>query len=143
MIKGSWYQRLLQGQSDTATALGAGSMAHIAKSIKFLDSTPKAIKLLAEKTRIGRNHINEIVLDDKGVSRFHCEISKRGKGPFATYYIRDTGSSTGTFIKRGKKIVIRGKNPMSGEDDFSEFQLKHGDRIRLNETEFLVKIMMF
>jgi pSer/pThr/pTyr-binding forkhead associated (FHA) protein len=139
MIKGSWYQRLLMGQSDTAT----GSMAHVSKSVKFLDGTPKAIKLLAEKIRVGRNHINEVVLDDKGVSRFHCEITKKGKGPFAKYYIRDTGSSTGTFIKRGKKIIIIGKNPLSGQEDFSEVELKYGDRIRLNETEFLVKIMLF
>lgn len=44
---------------------------------------------------IGRNSKNEIHIVDENVSRFHAQIEYEA----AKYYIRDYGSSSGTFIR--------------------------------------------
>lgn len=51
-------------------------------------------------TRIGRDHANDIVVDDPNVSRNHGEIElKNGQ-----YFLRDSGSSGGTVLS-GQKVV--------------------------------------
>ena len=45
--------------------------------------------------KIGRSDDNDIVLDDKSVSRRHAEIEGLGDG---WYRVRDVGSSWGTFV---------------------------------------------
>ena len=44
---------------------------------------------------IGRNSRNEIHVVDESVSRFHAQIDYEG----GDYYIRDKGSSSGTFLR--------------------------------------------
>jgi len=67
-------------------------------------------------------------------SRFHCQIECHGFGPFATWTIQDSGSSTGTGIKRGKTFTRKGKDPTTGEHDSSPFKLKRGDRFGAKDT---------
>jgi hypothetical protein len=55
--------------------------------------------------RIGRMEANDAVLDDPTVSRFHAEINKEGRH----YYIRDLGSTNGTFVN-GKEIRVKKLN---------------------------------
>lgn len=43
---------------------------------------------------IGRKDTNTICIDDKGISREHCVISRSGK----RYFIKDLGSTNGTFV---------------------------------------------
>lgn len=55
-----------------------------------------------EGAKIGRHSTNQILILDESISRFHAEI-KFNDGKF---YIKDTGSTTGTFIKVIEKIQI-------------------------------------
>ena len=48
---------------------------------------------------IGRNTDNNIVINDPSVSRNHAQLSKQSN----TYFIKDLGSSNGTFIN-GKRV---------------------------------------
>jgi ABC-type multidrug transport system ATPase subunit len=59
--------------------------------------------------KIGRNELNDLIISDSLSSEFHAEIYKKdGK-----VFLRDLGSSNGTFIN-GEKI--RGENELSNED---------------------------
>src|SRR5512140_475042 len=49
---------------------------------------------------------NDIVLDDKTVTRFHAEVSSEG----GTYYISDLNSRNGVWINNQR---IKGKTPLS------------------------------
>ena len=53
----------------------------------------KKISLVA-KVDIGRDRDNDIVIDNKLVSRFHARVQKLK----AAYYITDLGSANGTFV---------------------------------------------
>ena len=43
---------------------------------------------------IGREPANAVWIPDRGISRTHCELSKKGE----TWQLRDLGSSNGTFV---------------------------------------------
>ena len=58
--------------------------------------------VLGDKLVIGRVEGADLVLDDKGISRRHCEFERRGDG----YVVRDLGSSNGTLVN-GDKITER------------------------------------
>lgn len=82
--------------------------------IKYLIHEGKSIQL-TEILTVGREKGNSIVIDDKLVSRRHAEIQQiRG-----SYYIKDLGSSNGTYIN-GKTIS---KNKY--------IKLQQGDTIKL------------
>lgn len=55
-----------------------------------------------EGAKIGRHSTNQILILDESISRFHAQI-KFSEGKF---YIKDTGSTTGTFIKITQKMQI-------------------------------------
>jgi len=52
---------------------------------------------------IGRNSKNEIHVVDENVSRFHAQIDYEN----GVYYIRDCGSSSGTFIRISEKTELK------------------------------------
>jgi pSer/pThr/pTyr-binding forkhead associated (FHA) protein len=52
---------------------------------------------------IGRHAQNEIVILDEFVSRYHAEIIY----DLEQYFIKDCGSSSGTFLKIGGKKEIK------------------------------------
>lgn len=68
--------------------------------------------VLSERLTIGRVEGVDLVLDDKGCSRRHCEVVKGPDG----WLVRDLGSSNGTSVN-GEKITERA--------------LKDGDTIRV------------
>lgn len=76
----------------------------------------KTFAVLRSPTRVGRLADNDIVLNDKRVSRHHAEVVERG----GRWMVRDTGSTNGTAVN-GK--VIR------------EAILKPGDTISLGGLE--------
>lgn len=59
-------------------------------------------ELGGDRTTIGRDAGNDLVLEDAGVSRFHAEIYRIPEG----YVIRDLGSTNGTLVG-GRKIRER------------------------------------
>lgn len=52
--------------------------------------------------KIGRHSSNQMVILEESVSRFHAEIVFKSK----EFYIRDIGSTTGTFIKIPNNIQL-------------------------------------
>ena len=68
-------------------------------------SAPDGVRdvVLGERLTIGRVEGADLVLDDKGISRKHCELAKDAKAP-SGWTIRDLGSSNGTFVN-GDKIA--------------------------------------
>lgn len=68
---------------------------------------------------IGRESLNGLVLSGIGISRHHSRITRTNTGDFN---IEDLDSHNGTFVN---DIPVR------------QFQLKHGDRIRIGRTRLL------
>jgi hypothetical protein len=79
-----------------------------------LDGQPYAI--LSSPTRVGRQADNDIVLDDRRVSRHHAEMIERG----GRWVVRDRDSTNGTSVN-GKVV--------------KEAVLKPGDRISFGGLE--------
>jgi pSer/pThr/pTyr-binding forkhead associated (FHA) protein len=52
--------------------------------------------------KIGRHNSNHIPIVEESVSRYHSEIVCKDKN----FYIRDIGSTSGTFIKLKDKIRL-------------------------------------
>jgi predicted component of type VI protein secretion system len=61
-----------------------------------------AFALKPGKNRIGRAEGNDYRLPDKSISAVHCEIDLDGSGKM---FVRDLGSSEGTFIK-GARVEL-------------------------------------
>ncbi|HUT56095.1 MAG TPA: FHA domain-containing protein [bacterium] len=74
-------------------------------------------KLKEQKLVIGRKGAG-LVLEDKAVSRRHCEIEKRGDA----WFVKDLGSKNGTLVN-GKKV--------------SEQRLHHLDEIKVGNARLL------
>lgn len=69
--------------------------------------------------RVGRHPFNEISLDDRSVSRYHCWIAlEDGRA-----VLEDLASGNGTFVNGDR---LRGRRP-----------LKPGDRILVGNTQFV------
>jgi pSer/pThr/pTyr-binding forkhead associated (FHA) protein len=66
------------------------------------DVVKNEIHLAGSTLRIGRDHGNDVVLDDKGVSRCHAEVRAEG----GTYFIVDLNSRNGIWLQ-GQQILGR------------------------------------
>jgi pSer/pThr/pTyr-binding forkhead associated (FHA) protein len=74
------------------------------------------------EVRIGRKQAYcDIIIDDQRVSRLHASIVEKEDGKF---YLKDEGSSGGTYVNRRKLRV----NDM--------VELHHGDIINLNTVSY-------
>jgi len=81
-------------------------------------------RIQSDVFRIGRDHTNDLILDDIDVSRFHARIVFSG----GQYLIEDLNSTNGTFLK-GKKvkqpIELKDKDMITiGEKNVIEFSKK-------------------
>ncbi len=70
------------------------------------DSVESELHLRRQTIRIGRDARNDVVLDDKTVTRFHAEVGPDGDG----YYIVDLNSRNGVWINNQR---IRAKTPLT------------------------------
>jgi pSer/pThr/pTyr-binding forkhead associated (FHA) protein len=79
----------------------------VAKLVIFRgDSVENELHLGRQTVRIGRDARNDIVLDDKTVTRFHAEVIPEG----GTYYIADMNSRNGVWMNNQR---IKGKTPLA------------------------------
>lgn len=62
-------------------------------------------RLVKQETTVGRDPTADIVIDNLGISRFHCRFVDRGN----IYAVEDLESSNGTFVN-GKRIVSHNLN---------------------------------
>lgn len=81
------------------------------------DGNTDFVHVLGRRTRIGRGHDNELVLDTKHVSRYHAVLLA---GPAHTS-IEDLNSTNGVFVN-SKRITRQ--------------VLKDGDRVTIGRTQF-------
>ncbi len=75
--------------------------------------------LIGPLTVIGRDDVADIILDDPGISRRHCELRVTNDGPHLVTSIRDLGSTNGTYVN-GERITSR--------------RLDDGDQITVGRT---------
>jgi hypothetical protein len=85
----------------------------------WLDVDGERYPLMGPITVIGRDDEADIILDDPGISRRHCEIRVTTDGPHLVASIRDLQSTNGTFVS-GERI--------------SSQRLQDGDRITVGRT---------
>lgn len=73
--------------------------------LKFKDRVIKEYELKENRINIGRDQVNNIVVDNIGISRNHAKIELQG----GKYVLTDLNSTNGTFVnkKRIKQITLR------------------------------------
>lgn len=83
------------------------------------EKTGEIISVPEEGLKIGRNVSNDLCFEDRTVSRYHATIlvSRRA------YYIRDEGSSLGTYLN-GRQIPVS-----------TPILIKEGDRISIGQMQ--------
>lgn len=80
------------------------------------------IPLSKSVSRLGRERHNDIRVDDEGVSRSHCEITRKGR----EFAIHDLGSTNGTYVNDRR---------------VEEAVLNDGDRVSIGDTTFLYQVV--
>jgi len=78
----------------------------VAKLVVFRgDDVERELHVGSQTIKIGRDARNDVVLDDKAVTRFHAEVVREG----STFYIADLNSRNGVWINKQR---ISGKTPL-------------------------------
>jgi hypothetical protein len=108
------------------------------KSILITLPSGKQIDLYKDKTGIGRNKTNTIVVSAKYVSGTHCALIKKGN----SFFIEDLNSSNGTFIN-GKRIdkptKLHNNDTISLGQKAVAFQFRRYSAVLKNAFEFVTK----
>src|SRR5689334_22393525 len=100
------------GLSDRVTALAPRDAAPAVLALHF----PGGTVALQGALSIGADATNQVVLDDRYVSRFHCRLHPRA----GRWLLQDLGSTNGTFLD-GARIA--------------EAEVEAGARIRLGSQD--------
>ncbi|MFV0461788.1 MAG: FhaA domain-containing protein [Nostocoides sp.] len=90
----------------------------------WLDIDGDRYPLMGALTVLGRDEEADIVLDDPGVSRRHCELRVTSDGPHSVLAVRDLNSTNGTFVN-GERI--------------STAHLANDDRLTVGRTSMTVR----
>jgi len=78
----------------------------VAKLVVFRgDDVERELHVGSQTIRIGRDARNDVVLDDKAVTRYHAEVVREG----STFYISDLSSRNGVWINKQR---ISGRAPL-------------------------------
>ncbi|KRE39013.1 hypothetical protein ASG73_01200 [Janibacter sp. Soil728] len=64
----------------------------------WLEVDGERYPLIAAMTVLGRDESADVVLDDPGISRRHCEVRVTHDGPRLVSHLRDLRSTNGTFL---------------------------------------------
>lgn len=99
-------------RSGRKGSVGGGSRAQLALVENGgTPSMPTTISLQGGSVRIGRDPaVASIVLDDRRISRFHCQIHEETGG----YRILDEGSTSGTYVN-DSEVGIHGQQLQNGD----------------------------
>ncbi len=81
----------------------------------------RPLRIQKYPVRLGRSDSADIQLDDRWLSRNHCEIDVAD----GTLIIRDLGSKHGTYVN---------------ESQINETTIESGDELRIGITQFVVEI---
>lgn len=85
----------------------------------WLEVDGERYPLMGAMTVLGRDESADVVIDDPGISRRHCEVRVTPDGPRLVAHLRDLGSTNGTYV--------------NGEPT-SAAPLADGDRITVGRT---------
>lgn len=85
----------------------------------WLEVDGERYPLVSAMTVLGRDESADVVLDDPGISRRHCEVRVTHDGPHLVTHLRDLGSTNGTFVNGEPTDAVR---------------LGDGDRITVGRT---------
>ena len=91
----------------------------MARLLATIDGQSLNIPITSRGLQIGRSRQNDIVLNHPHVSRHHASLETRGRDIF----VRDTGSSNGTFVN-GRRVI-------------TPTLLNHGAVIRITNNEII------
>lgn len=80
--------------------------------------------LIAALTVLGRDPAADIVLDDPGISRRHCELRVTPDGPHLVTSVRDLDSTNGTFVN-GERVTSR--------------RIENGDHLTVGRTSLIFR----
>lgn len=108
--------------SDAATTMHRAEpprSAHVVQERPWLEVSGERYPLIASMTVLGRDETADVVLDDPGISRRHCEVRVTQDGPHLVSHLRDLGSTNGTFVNGEPAEAVR---------------LTDGDEITLGRT---------
>ncbi len=86
----------------------------------WLEVEGERYPLISAMTVLGRDQSADIVLEDPGISRRHCEVRVTPDGPRLVTHLRDLGSTNGTFVNGERTDAVR---------------LADGDRITVGRTQ--------
>ncbi len=110
--------------SPRVTAQPPGRGYPAATDRPWLEIDGERYPLLGAITVLGRDDTADIVLDDPGVSRLHCELRVTSDGPHLISTIRDLQSTNGTFVE-GNRITKE--------------HLQDGNRLSVGRTSILYR----
>ena len=95
------------------------------QDLPWLEVDGERYPLIAAMTVLGRDESADVVLDDPGISRRHCEVRVTHDGPHLVMSARDLGSTNGTYV--------------NGQNIEELTRLDVDDEVRIGRTVMVVR----
>lgn len=116
----SMAEKVTEAESQIAKKINNTSKLVIPQAApKFARYGDHDYPLLGDEILIGRAVENTIIVNDRGVSRFHCAVRREGEA----LLLEDSNSTNGTQVNG---TLVRGK-----------YALKNGDMVQVGEAKIL------